>query len=106
MIRLAKTGCPLRGDFPSLWIWRAGERRKGFDGSVRACSGEGDGKETVKGTHTLTSGQTQPANLCAFIFRDTLMKRGILWMAGSCVPWEQSKELKVLSPEKRRLWGS
>lgn len=57
--------------------------------------GEGGMGDPVKDAYTLTSGQTQPTNLCAFILRGTLMKRGVGWMAGSRVPWEPLKELKV-----------
>lgn len=35
-------------------------------------------RDPIKSAHTLTAGQTQPTNLCAFTSRETLMKGGLV----------------------------
>lgn len=82
---------------------REGRAQMGVGGLVQRKGT--DKRDPVEGMHTLTSSQTQTTNLCAFIFLGTLIKSGAVWVAGSCVPWEQLKGLKVCPPEKRRRWG-
>lgn len=104
MTGLAETSCPLRGGFPSLDLESRREKealRLENEGFLK----EGWMGDLVNDAHTFTSGQTQLTNLCAFILRGTLMKREVGWVAGSCVPWEQLKELKLFPFEKRKLWG-